>query len=168
MRQRGRRLCFLLKYVPVNKPLHPGGGAALWEPTIDSQRAVCVRPNSPGEEVRMKALGRHLVVEMWGCKANLNEPERIREALAEAVERARATNLGVHVHSFNPHGVSGVAVIAESHISIHTWPELGYVALDVFTCGDRAIPEAALEVLKDLFRPQHMDVLEIKRGLRPE
>ncbi|MGY4707666.1 adenosylmethionine decarboxylase [Candidatus Bipolaricaulota sp. J31] len=116
----------------------------------------------------MKALGRHLVVEMWGCKANLNEPERIREALAEAVERAQATNLGVHVHSFNPHGVSGVAVIAESHISIHTWPELGYVALDVFTCGDKAIPEAALEVLKDLFRPQHMEVLEIKRGLRPE
>lgn len=116
----------------------------------------------------MKALGRHFVIEMWGCQKDLNEPEAIRRALEEAVERAQATNLGIHVHTFNPHGVSGVAVIAESHISVHTWPELGYAAVDVFTCGDKAIPEEALAVLKDLFRPQHMDVLEIKRGLQPE
>ena len=120
----------------------------------------------PGEEVKMKALGRQLVVELWGCERNLNEPEEIRKALQEAVDRANATGLDIQVHTFNPHGVSGVAVIAESHISIHTWPELSYVALDVFTCGDKAIPEAAVEVFRELFRPQRVEVLEIKRGIQ--
>ena len=114
----------------------------------------------------MKALGRQLVVEFWGCERNLNSPEEIKSALQRAVDRAKATGLGIHVHTFNPHGVSGVAVIAESHISLHTWPELSYVALDVFTCGDKAIPEAAVEVLRELVRPQHVEVLEIKRGIQ--
>lgn len=123
-------------------------------------------PNFPGKEVKMKALGRQLVVELWGCERNLNEPEGIRRALKEAVDRANATGLDIQVHTFNPHGVSGVAVIAESHISLHTWPELSYVALDVFTCGDKAIPEAAVEVFRELFRPQRVEVLEIKRGIQ--
>ena len=116
--------------------------------------------------MKMKALGRQLVVELWGCERNLNEPEEIRKALQEAVDRANATGLDIQVHTFNPHGVSGVAVIAESHISLHTWPELSYVALDVFTCGDKAIPEAAVEVFRELFRPQRVEVLEIKRGIQ--
>ncbi len=116
--------------------------------------------------MKMKALGRQLVIEMWGCERNLNEPEKIRDALQQAVDRAKATGLGVHVHTFDPEGVSGVAVIAESHISVHTWPELKYVAVDVFTCGDKAIPEAAMEVLRDFFRPQRLEVLEIKRGVQ--
>jgi S-adenosylmethionine decarboxylase len=102
---------------------------------------------------------------MWDCERNTNDAEAVQNALHQAVERAHATSLGVHVHKFNPHGLSGVAVIAESHIAVHTWPEVGYVALDVFTCGDKAIPEAAVEVLRDLFRPQRIDLLEIKRGV---
>ncbi|MFN3346384.1 MAG: adenosylmethionine decarboxylase, partial [Candidatus Bipolaricaulaceae bacterium] len=82
------------------------------------------------------------------------------------VQRAGDTLIDVHVHTFNPHGVSGVAVIAESHISLHTWPEHGYVALDVFTCGEKVVPEAAFQVFRDLFRPQRTHLIEIKRGIQ--
>ncbi len=114
----------------------------------------------------MKALGKQLVVEMWACERNINEPDALRKALQNAVDRAQATALSIQVHTFNPSGVSGVAVIAESHISVHTWPELDYAAVDVFTCGEKALPEAALDVLRDLFRPQRVDVLEIRRGIQ--
>lgn len=114
----------------------------------------------------MRGLGRHLVVELWGCQENLNDSQAIRKALVEAVRRAGATLIDVQVHTFNPHGVSGIAVIAESHISLHTWPEHGYVALDVFTCGEKVVPEAALEVFRELFRPQRTNLIEIKRGIR--
>lgn len=114
----------------------------------------------------MRELGRHLVAELWGCEENLNNPEEIRKALVEAVRRAGATLIDVHVHTFNPHGVSGVAVIAESHISLHTWPEHRYVALDVFTCGEKVVPEAAFEVFRELFRPQRTHLIEIKRGIQ--
>ncbi len=114
----------------------------------------------------MKALGKQLVVEMWGCTRNINDPDAVRSALKEAVERSHATVLSIQVHTFNPNGVSGVAVIAESHISVHTWPELDYAAVDVFTCGDKAMPDEALEVLRDLFQPQRVDVLEVRRGIQ--
>ncbi len=114
----------------------------------------------------MRELGRHLVVELWECQENLNNPEAIRKALVEAVRRSGATLIDVQVHTFNPHGVSGVAVIAESHISLHTWPEHKYVALDVFTCGEKVIPEAAFEVFRELFRPKLHNLIEIKRGIR--
>jgi len=114
----------------------------------------------------MRELGRQLVVELWDCESNLDELAEIRNALYRAVERAGATVVEVQVHPFNPHGVSGMAMLAESHISVHTWPEIGYVALDVFTCGDSVIPEGAVEVFCDLFRPQRTSVVEIKRGIR--
>ncbi|MFO8034163.1 MAG: adenosylmethionine decarboxylase [Candidatus Bipolaricaulota bacterium] len=114
----------------------------------------------------MKALGKQLVVEMWECERNINDPDALRKALQEGVDKAQATALSIQVHTFNPSGVSGVAVIAESHISVHTWPELDYAAVDVFTCGEKALPEAALDVLRDLFRPQRVDVLEIRRGIQ--
>lgn len=116
----------------------------------------------------MKALGRQFVVEMWGCNGNINAPGVIRKALEEAVRRANATLLDLRVHTFNPHGVSGVAVIAESHISIHTWPEHGYAAVDIFTCGEKSRPEAALEVFREVLKPKRMEVIEIKRGMRYE
>ncbi len=115
----------------------------------------------------MRGLGRQLVVELWGCERSTDDPKAIRQALLQAVERARATLIEVQVHPFNPHGVSGMAMLAESHIAVHTWPEIGYVALDVFTCGEGVAPEGAVEVLCDLFRPQHTSVVEIRRGIRP-
>jgi len=103
---------------------------------------------------------------LWDCEESTDDPKAIREALLRAVERAGATLIEAQVHPFNPHGVSGMALLAESHISVHTWPEIGYVALDVFTCGDNVNPDGAVEVLRDLFRPQHMSVVEIARGIQ--
>ncbi|MDD3748350.1 MAG: adenosylmethionine decarboxylase [Candidatus Bipolaricaulis anaerobius] len=114
----------------------------------------------------MRGLGRQLVVELWDCTQNTNDAEAIREGLYRAVERAGASVIGVHVHSFKPHGVSGMAMLSESHISVHTWPEIGYVAVDVFTCGEDVTPEGAVEVLRDLFRPERTSVIEIRRGLQ--
>ncbi len=115
----------------------------------------------------MRGLGRQLVVELWDCERWVEDPDALRAALREAVKRAGATLIDVQVHPFNPHGASGMALLAESHISFHTWPELGYVALDVFTCGERVRPEAAVDVFRDLFAPRRVSIVEIRRGVRP-
>jgi S-adenosylmethionine decarboxylase len=107
--------------------------------------------------------GTHLIVDLWGCE-RLDDIEHIDAALRESVEAADATLLHIHLHHFTPNdGVSGVAVLAESHISVHTWPECGYAAFDVFMCGD-AQPNAAIAVLKRYFRPSRVDVTEHLRG----
>ena len=108
--------------------------------------------------------GTHLIIDLWGAK-RLDEIEHIEEALKECVTAAGATLLHIHLHHFSPNGgVSGVAVLAESHISIHTWPECEYAALDVFMCGD-AKPHAAIEVLKQAFAPTSVNLGEHKRGM---
>lgn len=108
--------------------------------------------------------GSHVLVDFWGA-SNLSEPELIEKALRDAAEQCGATVLHAHVHEFSPNGgVSGVAVLAESHISIHTWPELGFAAFDIFMCGNCA-PERALPVLRRVFRPDREQVGEHKRGL---
>jgi S-adenosylmethionine decarboxylase len=112
------------------------------------------------------SLGTHLLLEMAGCPSELlNDEEGIRRALLRAVMEANATILGSSFHKFSPQGVSGVVVIAESHLSIHTWPEFGYAAVDVFTCGDRAMPHKAVEHLIEVFTPTHYDLREMSRGL---
>lgn len=84
----------------------------------------------------MIPLGHHLLLELHGCPAALlSEIEPIRQRLEGALDRAGATRLSSHFHQFEPHGVSGVTILAESHATIHTWPEHGYAAVDVFTCG---------------------------------
>ncbi|HEY9566969.1 MAG TPA: adenosylmethionine decarboxylase [Thalassobaculum sp.] len=108
--------------------------------------------------------GTHLIIDLWGAK-RLNEIEHIEAALKDCVAAAGATLLHVHLHHFSPNGgVSGVAVLAESHISIHTWPECDYAALDVFMCGD-ARPHAAIEILKRAFEPTTVNLGEHKRGM---
>ncbi|WP_052343991.1 adenosylmethionine decarboxylase [Kallotenue papyrolyticum] len=109
-------------------------------------------------------LGKHLIAELWGASPDaFNDPDLIRESLVAAAERGNFTILDVHVHTFSPHGVTGVLVLAESHISIHTWPEYNYAALDVFTCaGD---PWAALEELKARLHVARVEVRELDRGL---
>jgi S-adenosylmethionine decarboxylase len=113
----------------------------------------------------MRGLGRQLVVELWGCARNTDDADAIRDGLLRAVDRAGASVIEIHVHRFNPHGVSGMALLAESHVSVHTWPEIRYVALDVFTCGEGVAPEKAVEALRDLFRPERTSLIEIRRGL---
>ena len=117
----------------------------------------------------MRALGRHLIVELYGCKADvLNDKERIEQIMMEAAERAGATIVQKVFHLFNPHGVSGVVVIAESHLTIHTWPEYGYAAVDVFTCGSKVDPWKAYEYIKRELEAEHSSIMEMYRGEIPE
>jgi S-adenosylmethionine decarboxylase len=104
----------------------------------------------------------HLIVDLHDAQ-RLDDIGHIEETLRRCVEAARATLLHIHVHHFQPNGVSGVAVLAESHISIHTWPDAGYAALDVFMCGS-ADPDACIPVLREAFSAKSVGVNEILRG----
>ncbi len=107
--------------------------------------------------------GTHLIIDLWGCEG-IDDIDRIDRAMRDSVEAAGATLLHIHLHHFTPNsGVSGVAVLAESHISVHSWPECGYAAFDVFMCGD-AQPHKAVEVLKQAFGPSRVQVTEHLRG----
>lgn len=107
--------------------------------------------------------GRHLIIDLHGAR-NLDDEELIQRAFRECVEVCGATLLHIHTHRFTPYGgVSGVAVLAESHISIHTWPERDYAALDVFMCGS-ADPRKAVPVLQAAFSPTRTDVNDLLRG----
>jgi S-adenosylmethionine decarboxylase len=108
--------------------------------------------------------GNHLIVDLWHA-TNLDDLPHVERALREAAEKAGATLLNIDLHHFTPNGgISGVAVLAESHISIHTWPELSYAAVDVFMCG-AAQPHHAIEVLREAFRPGLVALSEHKRGV---
>lgn len=107
--------------------------------------------------------GTHLIIDLWGAK-RLDELELMENALRDAVAAAGATLLHIHLHHFTPNGgISGVAVLAESHISVHSWPERDFAAFDVFMCGD-AQPEKAIDVLKQAFSPFQVNVDTILRG----
>lgn len=116
----------------------------------------------------MEHLGRHVIIELWGCNEVINDAARVERAMRDAVQAANATLLDIFVHEFSPQGVTGVAVLAESHLSIHTWPEYGYVAADVFTCGSTTRPEAAAEVLRKEFAAETADIRELERGVMPK
>ena len=107
--------------------------------------------------------GTHLLIDLYGA-INLNNPQEIETVLRNCAIRCGATILHSHMHHFNPQGVSGVVVLAESHISIHTWPETGYVALDIFMCGS-CNPYDSIPLLKEYFKPSNMQVIENKRGI---
>lgn len=114
------------------------------------------------------AIGRHCVLELYGCsEAVLNDHELIRNALREAAEAAGATFLGEVSHQFTPQGVTALALLAESHISIHTWPETGYAAADVFTCGDHTMPQRACEHLANALKPRSYEIQQFARGRSP-
>ena len=107
--------------------------------------------------------GTHLIVDLWGAE-RLDDLDYIEETLRQCVCASRATLLHIHLHHFTPNcGVSGVAVLAESHISVHTWPENGFAAFDVFMCG-HAEPHKAIEVLQNAFKPERITVGEHLRG----
>lgn len=111
----------------------------------------------------VRCAGAHLIIDLYDAK-KLDDIGHIEAALRQCVEAAGATLLHIHLHHFEPNGgVSGVAVLAESHISIHSWPENGYAALDVFMCGD-AKPEACVPVLRKAFKPKRIAVSELLRG----
>ena len=114
----------------------------------------------------MKILGRHLVAELTGCnRKTLDNLQQLEEYLNESVRRSGATIVESVFHRYNPQGVSGVVVIAESHISIHTWPEYGYAAVDFFTCGDAVDPYKAYDFLKARLESDQGHLTELKRGM---
>ncbi len=113
----------------------------------------------------MKALGRHLLIEFYGCnRAMLDDIAGIEEHMRTAARKANSTIVNSTFHRFNPYGVSGVVVIAESHLSIHTWPEYGYAAVDIFTCGDSVDPWKAFEYLKSVLESERESIFELQRG----
>lgn len=110
--------------------------------------------------------GTHLLIDLEGCE-NLDQIDAIERALKDAALAGGATILNVDLHHFEPNGgVSGVVVLAESHITIHTWPENGFAALDIFMCGE-CDPYKSIPVLKRTFKPTSVHVTENRRGLRP-
>ena len=122
----------------------------------------------PVEEVKMKELGRHIIVEFYDCNPDaLNDFNLVKTEMVEAAKNAGATIVGEVFHKFSPHGVSGAVVIAESHLSIHTWPEYNYAALDLFTCGTTVDPWKAFAYLQKVLGAKRTSQTELKRGLFP-
>ena len=114
----------------------------------------------------MRFAGTHLIVDFWRA-VNLDDVGTVEKALRRAADAAGATLLNIDLHCFTPNGgITGVAVLAESHISIHTWPECDYAAVDVFMCGE-AKPHKAVEVLRRVFSPETLTIFEHRRGVMP-
>jgi S-adenosylmethionine decarboxylase len=138
-----------------------------WPTYIDKHQAGSNASNKPQdlfiEEGGLRYAGKHLVIDLREAR-HLDDLKRVEHALRRCVDVAGATLLHIHLHHFTPnHGVSGVAVLAESHISIHTWPERGYAALDIFMCGNTQ-PEKCLRVLRESFETHQVEVTTLLRG----
>jgi S-adenosylmethionine decarboxylase len=137
----------------------------------ENQTTIAQFPSFQGEDRKdyfvekdgVRFAGTHLLIDLWDA-SNLASPEHIDEALREAAVTAGATILHSHFHHFTPNGgVSGVVVLAESHISIHTWPERNFAAIDIFMCG-ACDPHEAIPVLRRAFSPGRIDLNEERRG----
>lgn len=115
-------------------------------------------------------LGRHLLLELYEADPHLlDDPAAIEAAMLGAAAAAGATVREANFHAFAPQGVSGVVIIEESHLTIHTWPEWGYAAIDLFTCGPATDPQAAAHYLQQALRAQRSQYMVVARGrgLRP-
>jgi S-adenosylmethionine decarboxylase proenzyme len=114
----------------------------------------------------MQALGRQILVEFYDCDADvLNDVEQIEQIMLQATRESKANIISHNFHKFSPHGVSGVVVIAESHVTIHSWPEYNYAAVDIFTCGETIDPWIIQELMKEQLRSETVSSMEMKRGL---
>ncbi|MBN1549114.1 adenosylmethionine decarboxylase [Candidatus Babeliales bacterium] len=134
--------------------------AALCSNSVDSISHV---PHSQQPQESFLKLGEHIIAEFRYCN-NLNAFEEIEEVLHNAAIAANATILGIEKHKFSPCGMSGIVLLQESHISIHTWPEYDYVAIDIFTCGEHVHTDKALAVLKEFFEPKEVISAKLNRG----
>jgi len=114
----------------------------------------------------LKILGRHLLAELAECNiAILNNRPELEKIMKEAARRSGATVVDSVFHHYNPQGLSGIVVIAESHLSIHTWPEYGYAAVDCFTCGSSVDPTKALDYIKAALNCKSINIKDLKRGI---
>ncbi len=147
----------------VVRPFSPAGVPHAWP---EHHNRHC--DNTPQDHFikrdNMVFAGTHLIIDLWGA-AHLDDLEHVEVAMRECVEKAAATLLHIHLHHFTPNGgISGVAVLAESHISVHTWPEREFAAFDIFMCGNSR-PEEAISVLARAFHPKKMLINENRRGI---
>lgn len=116
--------------------------------------------------MKIEQLGRHIMVEYYNCdKEILNNYEKIEKYMVQAAKEAKATIVTSTFHMFNPWGVSGAVIIQESHLTIHTWPEYNYAAVDLFTCGEEINPWDAFEYLERKLRAEKTDYTEMSRGI---
>ncbi len=112
----------------------------------------------------IKYAGIHLIVELWNPK-NITSIEKVKKIFQDAIKACDATLLNIDLHEFSPYGgVSGVGILQESHISIHSWPEYNYAALDIFVCGT-VDPYKAIPVIKEGFETNQLQITEVKRGI---
>ncbi|MBN2898339.1 MAG: S-adenosylmethionine decarboxylase proenzyme [Clostridia bacterium] len=116
--------------------------------------------------MKLEQLGRHILVEYYNCDAEiLKDHKLIEEMMVAAAKKANATVVQSVFHLFNPWGVSGAVVISESHLTIHTWPEFGYAAVDLFTCGDSVNPWIAFDYLTESLKAERSESMEVTRGM---
>lgn len=114
----------------------------------------------------MHALGTHLLIELKDCDPEiLKDLEKVKSALVTAAKKAKATIIDLSFREFQPFGISGIVVIAESHLTIHTWPEYRYAAVDIFTCGDHIKSEVAASYIINQLESKNPSIVEMKRGL---
>ena len=111
--------------------------------------------------------GYHLMLELYGCEADkINSRKFLHKAVKTAVKEVGLTNLGSKFHQFRPHGVTGFTLLAQSHISLHTWPEYGYVVLDIFTCGDQEQAESLAGHFLERLRPERINRKVVRKGFQ--
>ncbi|MFN9645950.1 MAG: adenosylmethionine decarboxylase [Cyanobacteriota bacterium] len=140
--------------------LHPNPG---WGAASSPLTSTAPAPASASETV-----GKHCILELYDCDgAKLDDEAFLRTTITSAAKRAGATLLHLITHRFDPQGVTGLALLAESHISIHTWPESGYAAVDVFTCGDHTMPERACHVLQTALGASRHKLTSFRRETPP-
>lgn len=115
----------------------------------------------------LRFAGVHIVADFWLPK-NITSAKELKLLLFKAAKESNSTPLEISIHAFSPQGLTGVVLIAESHIAIHTWPEIGYVALDIFTCGKNVKPKRALAFFERALKPERVFITELKRGEMPK
>ena len=142
---------------PFFPELHPNPG---WGDFSKSKDIETIYTNSS------ENIGKHCILELYQCdQAKLNDEAFIRTIITSSAKIAGATLINLVTHSFKPQGVTGLALLAESHISIHTWPEIGYAAIDVFTCGDHTMPEKACKLFYKDFLAKDLSFKNIAREI---
>ncbi len=111
-------------------------------------------------------IGSHIIADFWGGRT-IEDADEVERILVNATHVANARILETIKHKFTPEGITAIVMLAESHISIHTWPEYDYIAIDVFTCGKSMKPMAAIKYLKEQFKPKRTELTRVARGIRP-
>ncbi|MEN9341981.1 MAG: hypothetical protein RIQ54_237 [Candidatus Parcubacteria bacterium] len=112
------------------------------------------------------AVGTHIIADLFGCK-NINDNEAVKSIISQSAVVSKATVLSEQFHEFEPQGLTGYILLAESHISIHTWPEVGYAAVDVFTCGDTIQPQKAINYIIEKLVPNSQNLRVLTRSNTP-